>query len=52
MGNMKYPCDRCKNAKNKKPCDLNNCLRWRKWFIRKWEATRKLWTTISTEENY
>ena len=51
MGNLKCPCDNCKRANAKKPCDIELCQRWQIWFVRKWEATCKLWKTILTEEN-
>ena len=45
MGNMKYPCEKCKYEKEPEKCDNKNCAAWKKWFLRKWEATRRLWKT-------
>ena len=45
MGNMKYPCDKCKRTKEPDLCMNKKCEVWVKWFLRKWEATRRLWQT-------
>ena len=45
MGNCKYPCAYCKRVKDPEKCDNKNCAVWQKWFLRKWEALRRLWTT-------
>lgn len=38
----KYPCKTCTLVPNPQKCDNINCVVWRKWFVRKWNETRKL----------
>lgn len=37
---MSCPCNRCTSVPDPCQCDNKDCLRWRKWFIEKWDALR------------
>lgn len=38
---VEYPCTTCKLVKYPHLCENKCCDVWRKWFIQKWEETRK-----------
>ena len=42
MSKMNSPCLTCTRVKNPQDCENKNCGDWRRWFIARWEATRKL----------
>lgn len=35
------PCFSCTSVRDPENCENKNCLRWRNWFIEKWENLRK-----------
>lgn len=34
------PCNRCTKVPNPWDCNDKNCIRWRNWFVEKWDAMR------------
>lgn len=34
------PCLTCTSVRDPGNCENKNCIRWRKWFVSKWEALR------------
>ena len=36
------PCACCQRVANPQACDNKDCMRWRRWFIHRWEQLREI----------
>ena len=37
------PCTGCQRVTDPDRCDNKECMRWRKWFIGRWDQLRNAW---------
>lgn len=37
------PCTGCQRVANPQACDNKDCMRWRRWFINRWEQLQALY---------
>ena len=45
------PCTYCCRVADPKNCDNKKCVPWQKWFMKRWEQTRQMFSNIKAVLN-